>query len=127
LKSRGKKWAAREVIFPEYAMPVPPAESKIYFIDVPGAKQSVINIGGPGLSRNDKDYYPVVVMNQKLGGSFNSNVNLVLREEKGFTYGARTSFSGSYIPGTFMASSDNLWKITGRESLRKICLSQKIP
>ena len=44
-------------------------------------------------------------MNHKLGGSFNSNVNLVLREEKGFTYGARTSFTGSYIPGTFMASS----------------------
>ena len=44
-------------------------------------------------------------MNQKLGGSFSGNVNLVLREEKGFTYGARTGFSGSYIPGTFIASS----------------------
>jgi len=105
LKSLGKKWTGKEVIYPEYALPVPPAESKIYFIDIPGAKQSVINIGGPGLSRNDEDYYAVIVMNQKLGGSFNSNVNLVLREEKGFTYGARTSFSGSYIPGTFMASS----------------------
>jgi zinc protease len=105
LKSLGKKWKGKEVAFPEYALPAAPAESKIYFIDVPGAKQSVINIGALGLSRNDKDYYPAFVMNQKLGGSFNSNVNLVLREEKGFTYGARTSFSGSYIPGTFMASS----------------------
>ncbi|MCK9401019.1 MAG: insulinase family protein [Bacteroidales bacterium] len=105
LKSLGKKWTGKEVIYPEYSFPVPPAESKIYFIDIPGAKQSVINIGGPGLSRNDEDYYAAIVMNQKLGGSFNSNVNLVLREEKGFTYGARTSFSGSYIPGTFIASS----------------------
>lgn len=105
LKSLGKKWTGKEIIYPVYALPVPPAESKICFIDIPGAKQSVINIGGPGLSRNDDDYYAVIVMNQKLGGSFNSNVNLVLREEKGFTYGARTSFSGSYIPGTFMASS----------------------
>jgi zinc protease len=105
LKSLGKKWTAKEVFFPEYPMPMAPAESKIYFIDVPGAKQSVINIGGPGLSRNDADYYPATVMNQKLGGSFNGNVNLVLREEKGYTYGARTSFSGTYIPGTFTASS----------------------
>jgi zinc protease len=105
LKSLGKKWIWKQVNFPEYFMPPPPAESKIYFIDVPGAKQSVINIGGPGLSRYSDDYYPAVVMNQKLGGSFNSNVNLVLREEKGFTYGARTNFSGSYIPGTFIASS----------------------
>jgi zinc protease len=105
LKSLGKKWKGKEVIYPEYALPVPPSESKIYFIDIPGAKQSVINIGGPGLSRNDKDYYAVIVMNQKLGGTFNGKVNLVLREEKGYTYGARTSFSGSYIPGTFIASS----------------------
>jgi zinc protease len=74
-------------------------------VDIPGAKQSVINIGGPGLSRNDADFYAATVMNQKLGGSFNSNVNLVLREEKGFTYGARTYFSGTFIPGTFTASS----------------------
>jgi zinc protease len=105
LKEFDKKWNAKDVFFPEYPSPMPPAASKIYFIDVPGAKQSVINIGGPGLSRNDKDFYAVTVMNQKLGGSFNSNVNLVLREEKGFTYGARTGFSGSFIPGTFMASS----------------------
>jgi zinc protease len=105
LKSLGKKWKANEVVFPEYPLPQAPKESKIYFIDVPGAKQSVINIGGPGLSRNDPDYYPAIVMNQKLGGNFNGKVNLVLREEKGFTYGARTGFNGTYIPGTFSASS----------------------
>jgi zinc protease len=105
LKSLDKKWPVKEVNYPEYPLPAPPVVSKVYFIDVPGAKQSVINIGCPGLARTDKDYYAATVMNQKLGGSFNSNVNLVLREEKGFTYGARTSFSGSFIPGTFMASS----------------------
>jgi zinc protease len=44
-------------------------------------------------------------MNYKLGGSFNSYVNMILREEKGFTYGARTSFNGSLNPGYFLASS----------------------
>ncbi|MCU0370435.1 MAG: insulinase family protein [Bacteroidales bacterium] len=105
LETLDQKWIAREVQFPEYTMPAPPEKSMICFVDVPGAKQSVINIGGPGPSRYDEDYYAVTVMNHKLGGSFNSHVNLVLREEKGFTYGARTTFSGTYIPGTFMASS----------------------
>ena len=105
LKYLDKKWSGKEIGYPVYPLPILPSESKIYFVDIPGAKQSVINIGCLGLSRNDEDYYAVTVMNQKLGGSFNSNVNLVLREEKGFTYGARTNFSGSYIPGTFMASS----------------------
>jgi zinc protease len=45
-------------------------------------------------------------MNYKLGGSFNGNVNLVLREEKGFTYGARTGFSGGLVAGAFMASAN---------------------
>ena len=44
-------------------------------------------------------------MNYKLGGSFAGNVNMVLREEKGYTYGARTSFSGNKNYGTFTASS----------------------
>ena len=44
-------------------------------------------------------------MNMKLGGNFSGDVNLILREEKGFTYGARTRFSGSRLPGTFTASS----------------------
>jgi zinc protease len=105
LKNLDKKWQGSSIAYPEYALPVSPEVSKIYFIDVPGAKQSVINIGCLGMSRNDKDFYPATVMNMKLGGSFSGNVNLVLREEKGFTYGARTGFSGSYIPGTFQASS----------------------
>jgi len=44
-------------------------------------------------------------MNYQLGGSFNGKVNIVLREEKGFTYGARTGFTAYKIPGYFSASS----------------------
>ena len=52
-------------------------------------------------------------MNYKLGGSFSGNVNLILREEKGYTYGARTNFSGSKTPGTFTASSSVRTNTTG--------------
>ena len=44
-------------------------------------------------------------MNYKLGGSFSGSLNLILREEKGFTYGARSGFSGNNLYGTFQASS----------------------
>ena len=106
LKSLADSWKAKEVVFPTYPLPAPLQQSKIFLVDVPGAKQSVINIGCLGLARQDKDFFPVTVMNYKLGGSFNGNVNMVLREEKGFTYGARTGFSGGIVPGTFMASAN---------------------
>ena len=72
---------------------------------MPGAKQSVIYIGCPSIPRTDPDYYPAYVTNYKLGGSFNGLFNLILREEKGFTYGARSNFSGAKNYGTFTASS----------------------
>ena len=99
------KWAAKEVAFPEYQVPAPPRKPEVYFVDTPGARQSVIYIGSVSLSSSDPDYYPAYVMNYKLGGSFNGFVNLVLREEKGYTYGARTGFSGYRDSGVFNASS----------------------
>ena len=99
------KWQTKEVVFPEYALPEPLQKSLVVFVDVPGAKQSVINIGNLSLARTEPDYFPARVMNDHLGGNFLSLVNLVLREQKGFTYGAATYFNGSYIKGPFVASS----------------------
>jgi zinc protease len=74
-------------------------------VDVPGAKQSVIRIGNIAIPRTDPDYDAAGVMNYKLGGSFSGVLNLILREEKGFTYGAHSGFSGNKLYGTFQASS----------------------
>jgi zinc protease len=98
-------WLAKEVAIPEIRATEPPAKSMIYFVDVPGAKQSVIYIGAPSIPRTNPDFYPAYVTNYKLGGSFNGVFNLILREEKGFTYGARSSFNGLKNSGTFIASS----------------------
>jgi len=98
-------WKPKEVVFPEISIPENPEKSKIYFVDFLGAKQSVIQIGNISIPQTDPDFYPAFVANYKLGGSFNSIVNLILREEKGFTYGARTGFSGGKISGGFTASS----------------------
>jgi zinc protease len=99
------QWQPKDVAFPEFEMPSAPEESKIYFVDVPGARQSVIEIGSFAIRYSDPDYYPATVMNYKLGGSFNSFLNMILREEKGYTYGARSGFSAGIYPGTFYASS----------------------
>ena len=100
-----KSWEAKSVDIPTLAYPEEVQNTQLYFIDFPVAKQSVINIGYLGMSREDPDYFPATVMNYKLGGSFSGNVNLILREEKGYTYGANTYFNGSKIRGPFTASS----------------------
>ncbi|MFL3050624.1 MAG: M16 family metallopeptidase [Candidatus Neomarinimicrobiota bacterium] len=104
-KSLSDRWEIKDVNFPEYAMPEPNNKAKIYFVDVPGAKQSEIRIGYLSMQYTDPDYIPATVMNMKLGGNFSSDINLTLREEKGFTYGARSRFTGSRFPGLFIASS----------------------
>ena len=106
-------WASKDVSIPEYPIANNRDKASLYFVDVPNAKQSVINIGYIALPRTDEDFYPAEVMNYKLGGSFSGNVNLILREEKGYTYGARTRFGGSKIPGTFIASSSVRTNTTG--------------
>ena len=106
-------WEAKEVQIPEFETVNDRDKASLYFVDVPNAKQSVINIGYIAIPRTNEDFFPAEVMNYKLGGSFSGNVNLVLREEKGYTYGARSGFSGSKIPGTFTASSSVRTNTTG--------------
>jgi len=113
LKGLENAWVAKEVKIPEYPIANNRDKASLYFVDIPDAKQSIINIGNIGLARNDADFFPAEVMNYKLGGSFSGNVNLILREEKGYTYGANSRFSGSKIPGTFTASSSVRTNTTG--------------
>jgi len=98
-------WEARPVDLPKLPQPKKPANTQLYFVDFPDAKQSQLRIGHLAPAYTHPDYFGATVMNHKLGGSFNSTLNMILREEKGYTYGARSSFSGSHYPGTFTASS----------------------
>ena len=82
------------------------AERMIYIVDKPKAAQSSFRIGGIGVARNTKDYYPLLVMNTALGGSFTSRLNQNLRETKGYTYGAGSNFSMRRNPGPFTAGAE---------------------
>lgn len=96
------RWESKEVTIPVSTTPAAPKESKVYFYDIPGAKQSVLRIGYPALSSSSEDFYPATVMNYILGGGgFASQLTQELREGKGYTYGIGSQFSGTASSGTF--------------------------
>ncbi|HEX8176770.1 MAG TPA: insulinase family protein [Pyrinomonadaceae bacterium] len=105
LEAAFANWKPAEV--PVVNISAPPARERagIYIVDKPGAAQSVISIGQIGQARNTPDFFPLLVLNTLLGGQFTSRVNMNLREEKGYTYGARTSFDYRRGPGPFTASA----------------------
>jgi zinc protease len=80
-------------------------EQKIYFVDKSGAAQSQVRIGHRGVAMGDPDYFPLTVLNYILGGAFSSRINMNLREQKGYTYGARSNFDAGLHTGTFSASA----------------------
>lgn len=109
LAQLAKNWQAKKVELPVANLATSDAQQtqgKVYFVDIPDAKQSVLQIGYPALAATDKDYYPANVMNYILGGGgFASRLTQELREGKGYTYGIRSGFSGSKSVGDFSISS----------------------
>ncbi|HEX9938318.1 MAG TPA: pitrilysin family protein [Longimicrobium sp.] len=77
----------------------------IYLVDKPGAAQSEIRIGHPGVRRNTPDYFALQVLNTLLGGSFTSRLNSNLRETRGWTYGAGSGFAMRQAAGPFTAQA----------------------
>jgi zinc protease len=87
------------------AAPVQREHSAIYLVDRPGSVQSVIQIGQVGVPRSSPDYFPLLVMNRILGGASSARINLNLREEKGYTYGASSVFRFRRGAGPFVAAA----------------------
>ena len=78
----------------------------IYLVDKPGAPQSQIRIGKRDMVEDiTGEFFKANLMNFALGGTFNSRINLNLREDKGYTYGARSLFWGDKTSGGFTASA----------------------
>ena len=106
LQDLNNKWISKEIKFPDVREPITPDVSKVYFYDVPGAKQSVLRFGYPALAATDADYYPASLLNYRLGGGgFASQLTQQLREGKGYTYGIGSGFSGTTYKGPFVISS----------------------
>ena len=82
-------------------------KTKIYLVDIPNAAQTEFRVGGlTGLKYDATgEYYKAQLMNYNLGASFNSRLNINLREAKGWTYGARSGFAGDKYTGAWTFSS----------------------
>jgi zinc protease len=105
LKPLEQEWKPKDVTFNSYAIPTNPGKSQIYFIDIPGSRQSVIFAGYLALTRDDPDYVKADFINYRLGGAFTSILNQILREEKGFTYGASSYFQEMKVKAPFIVST----------------------
>jgi zinc protease len=120
IKAKAEKAFAEWKPAPVSARSIPkaPARDKaaIYIVDRPNSAQSVVSIGQVGIDRSSPDYFPLMVMNSVLGGQFTSRINLNLREEKGYTYGARSGFTTRRSAGPFSASGDIQTAVT-KESI----------
>ncbi|MBU0509902.1 insulinase family protein [bacterium] len=107
-----RSWKAIAVTLPEIPDPQPFAATKILIVDKPRAPQSAIVLGNAGISRTDPEYVSCEVMNHILGGLFTSRINTNLREEKGYTYGARSVFVTRRGRGPFLAYAEVQTEVT---------------
>lgn len=78
---------------------------RVLLVDRPGSVQSEIRVGHIGIDRFDPGYFPAMVTAALLGGTFSSRLNQRLREELGYTYGARASFDPRRSSGPFTANA----------------------
>jgi predicted Zn-dependent peptidase len=100
-------WRAPAGRKPATTIPAAPqlAGRQVFLIDKPGAAQSQVRIGWIGVSRATPDYFPITVLNTILGGAFTSRLNQNLREEHGYSYGARSGFTMRAAAGPFQAAA----------------------
>jgi zinc protease len=100
-----KSWPNKKVALPTLPPAKPGDKTKIYLVDKPNAPQSQIRVGYMTDLKYDAtgDYFKSYLMNYPLGGAFNSRINLNLREDKGWTYGAGAYFSSTEDPGPYQA------------------------
>nr|WP_268820154.1 insulinase family protein [Paraglaciecola sp. G1-23] len=96
---------AGEVTLPHSTAAPSIEKAQLYFVDVPGAKQSFIKIGARAMDANAEDYYPLVAVNHNLGGSFSGQLFQILRLQKGYTYGAYSGVNRRNLGGVFTARS----------------------
>lgn len=89
------------------------APAEVIVIPFQGAAQSALGIAKRSLGADSPDYFRELVMNEKFGGAFTSRINMVLREEKGYTYGAHSGFQRARSAGMFAIMANVHAEATG--------------
>jgi len=113
-------WAAKEVKMPPVPSNPAPTEPQVYVVDKEFAQQTVIAMGEVSLPFDATgDFFKNRIANFALGGAFNSRLNLDLREEKGYTYGISSIFTGNKYTGQFSILTSVKRSATGN-SLKEV-------
>ena len=97
-------WTRGDVRSVVPATPMDPMP-RIVIVDRPGATQTQLRVATLGAPRQSPDYYALEVMNAVLGGTFSSRINMNLREEHGYTYGAGSGFAYRRGTGPFQIAT----------------------
>jgi zinc protease len=104
-------WSGKSTV----ARPADPTDlpaRRIVIVDKPAAPQTMLYVGHVGIARSSPDYEAVDVMNTGLGGLFSSRINLNLREQHGYTYGASSVFSARRRRGPFIVGTGVRTEVT---------------
>jgi predicted Zn-dependent peptidase len=105
---------------PSRSIPAPtPMAGRIFFVDVPGAAQSYVEVTHLGPPRNAVDFQATQLLATILGGGFSSRLNMNLREDKGYAYGASGQFSYT-LTGSRLSAGARVQTDKTIESLREI-------
>jgi zinc protease len=99
LGGRAAAWASADAS--EYEAVGHPDGARVVLVDRPSAPQSELRIGHIGVPRKTADFHAIAVLNAILGGTFNSRLNRIIREERGYSYGIHSSFDMRRHAGPF--------------------------
>jgi zinc protease len=122
LASRLAGWSGRPKLASRPGKPQP-RKGKLFFVDIPKAAQSVVQILAQGPVRKAPDFQPTSIMTGILGGGFTSRINMNVREKHGYAYGAGGGFQYTREGSTFRANASvrtNVTKESIQEMLKEI-------
>jgi zinc protease len=105
-------WKAGTRSVPTYREPPHPTDRNIVVVDRPGSVQSVIYMGNLAIARANREWIPLMVSNQVLGGSAASRLFMDLREKRSLTYGAYSSVGERVDIGPFVAYASVRTEVT---------------
>jgi zinc protease len=121
------KWAGAAVAAASLPVPPTPGPTHIVIIDKPGAPQTALFAYGVGVPASSPDLPTLQVMNYTLGGAFASRINMNLREEHGYTYGASSGFRTYRGAGPFLAGGLVRTNVTGDSATQLMYEIKRFP
>ena len=105
LEARLASWHSQPAAHSATAKALPALSTRVLLVDKPGAAQAELRVGHAAPDRTTSDYFALNILNTILGGAFTSRLNMILREQMGVTYGARSRFRLRRTGGIFSAGA----------------------